>query len=191
MTDGAIGPDVLMTLVNRMIGTGQEKEIPAPPLPHMDQGDIFRRPRIKLIDGIERRNRPFLDVTDDILSRRDWFQSKSRQPFPDCECVLKTQWRRRFPPPLSHGSFPLVRPEIRGSTIRTPTPASPPSDSMEVPPAHFCRTDLNALRSIIVSPSSRSIPSRKVAESCSCTSSLLNQKTVRERAPSTLRIVVL
>jgi hypothetical protein len=49
MADGAIGPDILMALIDRMVGPGEEEKITAPSLSYVDERDIFRRPRIKLI----------------------------------------------------------------------------------------------------------------------------------------------
>ena len=54
MADGAIGADILMALIDRMVGPGEKKEIAAPSFPHMDKCDIFRRPGIKLIEAVER-----------------------------------------------------------------------------------------------------------------------------------------
>lgn len=72
MADGTVGPDILVTLIDGMVRAGKEKEIATPSFPNMDEGDIFRRPWIKLIKLVWRPDRPFLDVADHVLSRGNW-----------------------------------------------------------------------------------------------------------------------
>src|SRR5689334_24539772 len=71
MADGTIRADILMALVDRMVGPGEKKEIAAPSFPCMDKCDVFRRPGIKLIELIERFDRPFLHITDHVTGGRD------------------------------------------------------------------------------------------------------------------------
>jgi hypothetical protein len=102
MTDGAVGSDILVLLIDRMVGTGEEEEITSPAFPDVDERDIFSRPWIKLIELVRRADRPFFDVADHVLSRDSRLQPERRKSTTYRKSLTKAQWRRRFPPPLSH-----------------------------------------------------------------------------------------
>ena len=77
MADRAVGAHILIALIDSMVGPSQEKEVAPPPLPDVNQGHIFRGPRIQLVEILRRLDRPFLDVTDDVLRRRCGLQPQS------------------------------------------------------------------------------------------------------------------
>ena len=46
MTDRAVGPHILIALVDRVVGPGQKKKIAPPTVSDMDQGHIFGGPPV-------------------------------------------------------------------------------------------------------------------------------------------------
>src|SRR5512140_691801 len=148
MADRTVRAHILITLVCSMVRPGQKKEVAAPTLSDVDQGHIFRGPLVKLVEILRRLDRPFFDVTDDVLGRGRRLQSQRSQPFAHGEHLTEGQRGRRFPTTFTHGRSSL-------------------------PPAHQ-RTGRNALCSIIVSAMYRSISSFRVAASNCWTSSSIN-----------------
>jgi hypothetical protein len=102
MADGAIRADILMTLIDRMIGSGQKKEIAAPSFPYVDERDVFRGPGIELIEVVEGPDRPFLYIADHVAGGRDWLQPEGGESVSHGKRLTEIQGRRRFPPPLTH-----------------------------------------------------------------------------------------
>ena len=108
MADGAIGTDILMALIDRVIGPREKKEIAAPSFPYMDERDVFRGPGIKLIEVVERPDRPFLHIADHVVGRRDRLQPKRGEALPYGKRLTEAQGRRRFPPSLTHSGGSLT-----------------------------------------------------------------------------------
>src|SRR5215510_105629 len=165
MADRAVGAHVLIALIDSVVGPCQEKKVAAPILSDVDLSHIFREPRIQLVNILRRFDRPFFNITDDVLCRRRRLQPQRSQPFAHSEHLVEGHRGRGFPTTFTHS----------GSSL---------------PPASY-RAGLNALCSIMVSPRYRSISSFRVSASNCCTSSLLNQTTVSRCAPSTLLVVEL
>src|SRR5437868_12387759 len=165
MADRAVGAHILIALVYRVIGPGQEEKISAPDLSDVDQGHIFCGPDVQLVEIFGRLDRPLLDVTDDISRRHRRLQSQCSQAFAHDKDLTKGQRGRRFPTAFTHG----------GSSL---------------PPAHY-RAGRRAFCAIVVSSRYRSMPSFSVANSNCCTSSSLNHTTVSRCAPSMPLVVEL
>jgi hypothetical protein len=70
VTDRTVGAYVLIALVDGVVGPGQEKKIASPILSNMYEGDIFGGPPVKLPKVLRRLDRPFFNITDDILRWR-------------------------------------------------------------------------------------------------------------------------
>ena len=49
MTHRAVGPDILIALINRMVGACQQEEIPTPFFSDVDKRHILAGPGIKLV----------------------------------------------------------------------------------------------------------------------------------------------
>src|SRR6185295_9268498 len=151
MADRAVGAHVLIALIDRVVGPCQEKKIAPPTLSDVDLSHIFREPRVQLVEILRRFDRPFFNITDDVLCRHRRLQPQRSQPFAHGEHLTEGQRGRRFPTTFTHS----------GSSL---------------PPAYH-RAGLNALCSIVVSARYRSISSFRVSASNCCTSSSLNQTT--------------
>jgi hypothetical protein len=70
MTDRAVCTHILIALVDRVVGPGQEEKIASPILSNVDEGDIFGGPLVQLPKILRRLDRPFFNITDDIFRRR-------------------------------------------------------------------------------------------------------------------------
>ncbi|NJR43398.1 MAG: NAD-dependent epimerase/dehydratase family protein [Akkermansiaceae bacterium] len=53
--------NILMALINGVVGPREQEEIAAPLFSHMNQRDIFRRPGVEPIEVVRRLDGPFLD----------------------------------------------------------------------------------------------------------------------------------
>ena len=53
MADGAVGSDVLESLIDRVVAAGEQEKITLPRLVDMEKCDIFRGPVIELVERIQ------------------------------------------------------------------------------------------------------------------------------------------
>ncbi len=83
VADRAVGTDVLIALISRVIGPREEEEIPVPSIPHVHQRHVFGRPGIQPVEIFGRLDGPLFDVANDVLGRDGRLQSEGGQPLAD------------------------------------------------------------------------------------------------------------